>query len=371
MKLADRRFQIDSSGIRKIFDLASKMKDPINLSIGLPDYDVPDTVKDSAIDAIRAGKNRYTLTGGTPQLREALREYYRQRNYNFDDVIVTGGTSGALLLAMLVLLNPGDEVLVPDPYFVMYKHLTKFVGAKPVFVDTYPDFKLTREKLEAACTPRTKLLIANTPANPTGVVMDEDECRMVAEFADEKGIALISDEIYEHFSFDGKFASPSRYAKEPITICGLSKNVAMTGWRLGWMSGPDEFIKAVSDVQQYTFVCANSIAQEAALTGLEYDMAEINSQYKNRRDRIYQGLLDAGYNVSKPGGAFYIFPEAPNGDGDQFVAEAIENNLLIVPGSVFSEKNTHFRISFAASMDKLEAGIEVLTRLAEKYGVKA
>ncbi len=365
MKLAARRDLIDSSGIRKVFDLAATLKDPINLSIGLPDFDMPDELKDTAVEAIRAGKNRYTLTGGIPPLRKRIARYYEERGVTVEDNMVASGTSGGLLLVFLALLDPGDEVLIPDPYFVMYKALVRFIGAKPVLVDTYPDFRITRERLEAATTERTRLLILNSPANPTGATYSEEECRAAAEFAESRGIAVMSDEIYEEYVYDGEYVRPSAHLKEPIVVSGFSKSVAMTGWRIGWVAGPGDLIRAITDVQQYSFVCAPSVAQETALRAFDIDMGPTRDQFRARRDLIADGLLDAGYNVVRPGGAFYIFPEAPGGDGEAFVRKAIENNLLVVPGNVFSERNTHFRISFAASEEKLRAGLEVLRRLRE------
>jgi aspartate aminotransferase/aminotransferase len=367
MKLAQRRYAIDASGIRKVFDLAAKLKDPINLSIGLPDYDVPEVIKERGLEALRAGKNRYTQTAGNPALRDAVRLFYADRHVPAEDVLIASGTSGALFLTMLALLDPGDEVLIPDPYFVMYRALVRFVGATPVLVDTYPDFRLTREALERATTPRTKLLILNSPSNPTGVVMTEAECRMVAEFAESRGIEVLSDEIYEAFSYDGEFIPPSRYFKAPIVISGLSKSVAMTGWRLGWLAGPSDLIKAASDIQQYTFVCAPSVAQEMALDALKFDMRPIRDDYARRRDLIYNGLRDHGFTVSKPNGAFYIFPEAPGGDGEKFVLAGIEQSLLTVPGNVFSARNTNFRISFATTETNLRRGLDVLGRLAGQF----
>ena len=366
MKLANRRFSIDSSGIRKVFDLGAQLKNPINLSIGQPDFDVPGAIKDAAISAIQEGKNRYTLTAGIPPLRKKVKQYYEQRGIGIEETMVASGTSGGLILLLLALTDPGDEVLVPDPYFVMYKHLTNLVGSKPVFVDTYPDFRLTRERLEAAVTPKTRLLILNTPANPTGVVYTEEECRMAAEFAEEHDLWVISDEIYEPYVYDDEFVSPAKFMKKPIVVSGLSKSTAMTGWRLGWVGAPGDVIQGISEMQQYTFVCAPSMAQEAALVGMEYDTEDIRRQYRERRDVIYRGLVDAGFRVEKPGGAFYIFPEAPNGDGDAFCEQAIKNNVLVVPGSVFSEQKQNFRISFAARKETLEAGIEVLGGLAKE-----
>jgi len=362
VKFAQRRQLIDSSGIRKVFDLAAKLKNPCNLSIGMPDFDVPDPVKEAAIAAIRAGKNRYTQSAGVPALRERVRERYRLRGITVHDSIITSGTSGGLFLAFLALLDPGDELMFTDPYFVMYRGLSRFIGAVPKLIDTYPDFRLRREALEAAWSPRCKLLIINSPNNPTGIVYSRAELEMVARFAEEKDLVVISDEIYEDFAFDGPFESLAALTdpERTLIMSGLSKNVAMTGWRLGWTTGPKDMIKAMEDIQQYSFVCAPSFAQEAAPAGLDYDMTDIRADFRARRDRIHDGLVARGFEVNKPGGAFYIFPKAPDGDSDGFVRRAIENELLVIPGSVFSERHTHFRISFAASTEQLDRGLDIL-----------
>ncbi len=360
-RLAQRTRLIDSSGIRKVFSLGAKMQDPINLSIGLPDFDVLEPVKEAAIAAIRAGRNRYTLTSGTPALRDKLAARYGGR---VEDVIVTAGVSGGILLAFLTLLDEGDEILIPDPYFVMYKHLANYIRAVPVFVDTYPDFHLRREALEKKITPRTRAIIVNSPNNPTGVVYSRDEMKMVAEIAAKHQLVVISDEIYEAFVYDGKPACMLDYCPAALILSGLSKSSAMTGWRLGWCAGPGDVIAAMEQIQQYSFVCAPSFAQEAAMVALDIDIAEQRADYRKRRDLIYQGLA-RHYCVQKPGGAFYIFPQAPDGDGDRLVARAIENKLLIVPGSVFSERKTHFRISFAATFETIQRGLDVLARLVD------
>lgn len=371
MRLAQRRHSIDSSGIRKIFDLAAKLDNPCNLSIGLPDYDVPEVVKEAAIEAIRGGKNRYTLTAGVPALREKIKARYAERGHPVEDAIVVSGTSGGLFLCFMALLDPGDELMFADPYFVMYKHLCRFIGAVPAFVDTYPDFRLRREALDRAWSPRCKAIVVNSPSNPAGIVYTRQELKMVAQFAEEKNLIVITDEIYEDFVYDGPFESPASYTdpERTIIISGLSKNVAMTGWRLGWVGGPKVLVQALSDIQQYSFVCAPSPAQAAAFAGMDYDMAGNRKTFGMRRDAIYKGLHDLGYEVSRPGGAFYIFPKAPNGDGDAFVQKAIENKLLIVPGSVFSERRSHFRISFAADIKMIERGIGILADLRNAVGV--
>lgn len=367
MKLSHRRTLINASGIRKVFDLAAQLKDPCNLSIGLPDYDVPDVVKESAIAAIRAGRNRYTQTGGIPKLRERVKELYAKRGLPAEDVMIASGTSGGLFLTFLSVLDPGDEIMFADPYFVMYEHLSRYIGAVPRHIDTYPDFRLRREALEAAWSPRCKMIVVNSPNNPTGVVYTTEELKMVGEFAAQKGLVVLSDEIYEDFVYDDAFESPAKYTDPAMTIIisGLSKNVAMTGWRVGWVAGPKHLIQALSDIQQYSFVCAPAPAQEAAFAGLEFDMTENRSLFRERRDLIAGGLANLGYEVSRPGGAFYIFPKAPIADGEEFVKLAIRNNLLVVPGNVFSDRNTHFRISFAASTEQLKRGLGILESLRQ------
>src|SRR3954447_25329767 len=210
--LAERTKAFDSSGIRKVFDLAAKMKDPINFSIGQPDFDVPDPIKDACIDAIRAGKNAYTVTQGLPALREKLQaKIDRQFGHSDRKVLVTLGTSGALSLVMWSLVNPGDEVLMFDPYFVMYPALTKLVGGVPVIIDTYPDFRIDLNKVAAAITPKTKLILLNSPANPTGVVANESEIRGVAKLAAERNVILVSGEIYSTFSFNQPLVTPAAF----------------------------------------------------------------------------------------------------------------------------------------------------------------
>src|SRR3954452_25128768 len=200
--LASRALGVDSSGIRKVFDLAAKMKDPINLSIGLPDFDVPEPAKLAAIDAIQSGQNRYTQTQGIAPLRERLRdELSKEMARDVGDVLITSGVSGGLFLAILATIDPGDEAVFLDPYFVMYKHLLTMAGGKPVIVDSYPDFRFHAERVERAITPKTKLLILNSPSNPTGVVMTLEEVRSAVELARKHDLLILSDEIYEPFLY--------------------------------------------------------------------------------------------------------------------------------------------------------------------------
>ena len=364
-KIADRMKQMDASGIRKVFDLAAKMTDPINLSIGQPNFDVPDGVKDAAIDAIRAGKNKYTQTQGTAELRALLARSCREE-FGWDDdrlYLVTSGVSGALMLTMQTLVDPGDEVVFTDPYFVMYSHLVDLAGGVPVLVDTYPDFRPDPQRIADAITDRTRLLIVNSPANPTGAVYSEAELRQIAEIAAERDLLVISDEIYNLFCYDEPFVSMAGLYENTLLMRGFSKSYAMTGWRMGWCTGPRAIIEKMTMLQQYSFVCAPSMAQAAAVVALDTDMSAEVAAYKRKRDMVHAALGES-FGLVKPGGAFYAFVPAPGGDATAFVTEAIENNVLIIPGNVFSMKNTHFRISYATTDEKLLQGLDILKSLA-------
>lgn len=363
--IADRTRAFDSSGIRKVFDLAAKMKDPINLSIGQPDFDVPEEIKIAAIDAIRGGKNAYSLTQGMPVLRDKLQaQLDAQWKHPDRKVFVASGSSGGLVLAMMSLVNPGDEVIMFDPYFVMYPSLTKLVGGVPVVIDTYPDFRIDVDKVAAAITPRTKLILLNSPANPTGIVAQKSEVKALAELAAKKNIALISDELYRLFCYDAPLVSPAEFSPDTIVIDGFSKSHAMTGWRVGIVHGPAAVIDTMVKLQQYTFVCSPQPMQWAASVAMDYNMSSYVDSYRAKRDRFIAGISDL-YEVAQPGGAFYAFPKAPKGTGSEFVTKAIENNLLIIPGNIFSGRDTHFRVSYAASERTIDRGIEVLRKLAK------
>ncbi len=365
--IADRTRCFDSSGIRKVFDLAARLSEPVNLSIGQPDFDVPEGARQAAIEAIQSGKNGYALTQGTPALLDKLQAKI-DREYGHADrqAFVTCGTSGGLMLAMLCLVNPGDEVIVFDPCFVMYDALAGVCGAKVVPIDTYPDFRIPLDRVAAAITPRTKAIVFNSPTNPTGAVARREEVRALAELAAERNVVLISDEIYREFCYDEPFVSPAGFNAQTLVVDGFSKTYGMPGWRLGFAHGPSAIIREMIKLQQYSFVCAPHPFQLAGAAAMDVDMSEQIAGYRRKRDMIADGLKDC-YDLVRPRGAFYAFPKAPWGTGTEFCTEAIQKHkLLIIPGNVFSKRDTHFRISYAAPDAVLQRGVEVLRKMARR-----
>jgi len=386
--VTDRLRAIDASGIRRVFDLAASLENPVNLSIGQPDFDVPEPIKRAAHEAIDQGHNRYTPTQGIRPLREKLgAKLAREFPGTLGDasgtalsdetgLLVTSGVSGGLMLALLTCVGPGDEVLMPDPYFVMYKHLVTLAGATPVFVDTYPDFQLTARRVEAKLSERSRLLLFNSPSNPTGAVASRDTCRALVELAESRGLLLVSDEIYDAFCYDAVDAgttgearcpSPAAYSANLLLLRGFSKTCAMTGWRLGYAAGPKPIVDQMTKLQQYSFVCAPSMTQAGGVAALEVDVSAHVRHYKQKRDRVVEALSPY-FELREPGGAFYAFPQVPEAldmTGQQFVERAIEQGLLIIPGGVFSERDTHFRLSYACDDATLDRGLAMLVELAE------
>ncbi|MEL7499867.1 MAG: aminotransferase class I/II-fold pyridoxal phosphate-dependent enzyme [Planctomycetota bacterium] len=369
--ISERTKRFDSSGIRRMFDLAADLKDPINLSIGQPDFDVPEPVKAELIDAVKSGKNGYAATQGMPVLREKLQaEVDTQFKHDDRDVFVCSGTSGGLFLSVLATVNPGDEVIYFDPFFVMYPAMIEMAGGKCVPISTYPDFKIDIERVEAAITDRTKMILLNSPSNPTGVCPSAEEIQAVAELAHRKGICLVSDEIYSKFVYDEPHVSAATYNPDTIVIDGFSKSYAMTGLRVGYVHAPSSLVETMLKVQQYTFVCSPQPAQWAAAVAMDTDISSYVDIYRGKRDRMLEGLKNH-YEIVKPGGAFYVFPKLPWGTGDEFIEAAIDNNLMVIPGNIFSGQDSHFRISYAADDAVLDRGIEVLCRIAESKGQPA
>ncbi len=371
--ITDRLRAMDASGIRKVFDLAVKIENPINLSIGQTDFDVPEPIKQAAIEAIRGGLNKYTVTQGMAEMVEAVRSRFeaahrRQGRWEDYGTLITSGVSGGLVLSILTCVGPGDEVLVPDPYFVMYKHLVTMAGGKCVYVDTYPDFQMTAERVEPFISERTKLLVLSSPSNPTGVVTPAETMRQLAALCEKHNAMMVSDEIYDRFTYggDGGAApSPAAFSDHVMILRGFSKTYGMTGWRLGYAMGPRAIIEQMTKLQQYTFVCAPSMVQKAAAAAaMDLDISDYVHAYRLKRDMVVE-KLSGHFELTPPGGAFYAFPKAPDGmTGTQFVEKAIARDVLIIPGSVFSERDTHFRLSYACADDTLAKGLDILADLA-------
>jgi aspartate/methionine/tyrosine aminotransferase len=365
MILSKRINKINESGIRRIFELAVKNKgEYINLSIGQPHFKVPDKLKSAAKTAIENDINSYTPTLGYPAFIDNIKnKLIKENNINAQDgeIIVTSGVSGAIFLLLSSIIDPGDEVIITDPYFVMYKEILTFLDAKIIYLDTYPTFHIDQEMLHKSISHRTKAMILNSPNNPTGAVYDEIEIRSVANIAREKNILIISDEIYEKFDYDKKFFSIGSIYDNTVTLNGFSKSHALTGWRVGYAHAPKEIISAMNKLQQYTFVCAPSFAQASLASEEDFETVGEIVKYKAKRDFVYSEL-EGKFELTAPQGAFYAFIRIPDGKND-FVEELIRNKVLVVPGGSFSRRNDYFRISFSVDNDILHKGIEIIKRL--------
>ena len=371
---------MDASGIRRAFELGARLENPINLSIGQPHYPVPELMKEAAVAAIREDRNGYSLSGGVDELNAMIRTHlHRDLGWDPTDpetgVMVTGGTSGALLLSAMALLDEGDEAIIPDPWFVIYPQLGPLTGGRMVGCDTYPDFRMTAERIEPLITDRTKFVLLNSPGNPTGVVMDDDEVEAVARLCRERGVQLVSDEIYDEFVFpgaaraDGTCPSPGRFDHGTLLIRGFGKTYGCTGWRLGYAAGPNWLIDQMRKLQQFTFVCAPTPLQHGVVPAFEHDNSEQIAGYTRRRDRVVEAL-SPHTRVNTPGGAFYAFFEVPPAlgiDGATFVERAVERRVLLVAGGVFSSRDTHVRLSFAVEEAILEQGLSAIVDLLQGH----
>ncbi|MCC6661758.1 MAG: aminotransferase class I/II-fold pyridoxal phosphate-dependent enzyme [Phycisphaerales bacterium] len=379
--LTDRARAINGSGIRAVFARRASMRDPIDLSIGQPNFPVPAAIKRAAIDAIEHDRNGYSVTDGVPELRARITPWLRA-DVGWDvagplGMLVNNGTSAAIALAFLALVGPGDEAIIPDPYFVMYPHMATVCGGRAVACDTYPDFRLTAERVEPLITPRTKLILLNSPSNPGGVVANERECRDLLDLCRRRNLVLLSDEIYDLFTYpesrtarraDGSDCCPSP-ARMPgaeecvLLVRGFGKTYGVTGWRLGFCAGPRALIEQMTKLQQYLYVCAPTPLQLGAAAAFDVDVGPQVREYQRLRDRVVAHLSEIT-EVTTPGGAFYAFPRVPSRLGitaTQLMERCAERELLIVPGKAFSSRDTHFRLSYATRPETLDRGLAVLT----------
>jgi len=354
-KFAHRIEDIDISGIRKAFETASG--DFFNLGLGEPDFDTPAHVKEAAIRALNAGFTSYTSNKGIEELRAAICDKFKRDNdfsVSPEEIIVTSGASEALHIALLAVVERGDEVLIPNPGFVSFAPLTKLAEAKPVGVPLSESegFTMPSEAVKEKITPKTKALIINSPANPTGAVESEENIKALVDIAHDHRITIISDEVYEHLIYDGlKHISPARFSDAGvITVNAVSKTYAMTGFRLGYLAAREEYVEQMLKIHQYIQACASSISQHAALaaiSGPQDGVAEMRSEFKKRRDFAVDALHDMKMTFNTPKGAFYIFPRV--GDEQEFVDTLKQRRVIVTPGSAFGTMGkNHVRISYAA-----------------------
>ena len=374
---------VSFSGIRKFFDLASTMKDVVSLGVGEPDFAAPDKVIEASIASLKRKETSYTSNWGILELREEIAKLFKNRyglSYNpEDEVMVTVGVSEAIGIVMTTFLNPGDEVLIPDPAYLAYPACVSLAHGKPVLVPTYGDneFKLTVEELEKKVTPKTKALLIGYPNNPTGTVMDRESLEQVATFAKKHDLIVIADEIYCDLTYDGShtcFASLPDMRERTIVMNGFSKSYAMTGMRIGYICAPKEALEEIYKVHQYEILCASTTSQYGALEALrsfDADVKAMFDEYKARREIIYQGLLDMGLPVFKPKGAFYIFPDISSTgmDDEEFCDRLLrEEKVGVVPGTCFGPQGkNHVRISYAASREQIREALKRMKRFVEKY----
>ncbi len=358
MKFSERVTGIEISGIRKIFEAAGP--DSINMGLGQPDFDTPQHIKDAAVKAIQEGKTGYTTNNGIPELRAAISKKFKNENgvkYHPDQVIVTAGASEALHIIMQALLNTGDRVLCQDPGFVSYASLAIIAGGKPVSVPLTRDLHIDVEKAKALMDG-AKIFVLNSPGNPTGAVESEESIRAIVEYAADKGVTVVSDEVYEHFIYGKKHYSAARFGENVITINATSKTYAMTGWRLGYLAASPEIIGQCLKVHQYCQACATSISQYAAVAAYEgnQDVVKVmHDEYEARRDLIWQGFADIGLSFPKPEGAFYVFvPMKP-----ALTEKIIANGVIAVPGSAFGVNAPEYtRFSYATSRQNITRALE-------------
>ncbi|MFC0559532.1 aminotransferase [Halalkalibacter alkalisediminis] len=381
-RLSERVQNIKPSGIRRFFDLASKMDNIISLGVGEPDFVTPWNVREASISSLERGFTAYTANAGLLELRKEITNYMSKRfsvDYNPEtEALVTVGASEAIDIGMRAILNEGDEVIIVEPSFVSYVPLVQMAGGVAVSIGTIKEdqFKVSADQIEAAITPKTKALMLCFPNNPTGATMNGKEMQEIADLAERYDLLVFSDEIYAELSYDEdhvSFASLPNMKERTILISGFSKSFAMTGWRLGFVLAPPDLLAAMLKLHQYSLMCAPSMAQYGALEALKSGMDDIErmkQSYKQRRNYIVKSFGEIGLPCHTPGGAFYAFPsiEKTGLTSEEFAERLLlEERVAVVPGHVFGEGGEgHIRCSYATSMDNLEQSVERIGRFLKK-----
>jgi aminotransferase len=382
--VAKRVDAVPPSGIRRYFDIAATMHDVISLGIGEPDFVTPPGILDAGIESMRRGETHYTSNSGTVELREALAGYIeRLYGIQYDpehEILVTVGVSEALYLALTAILDPGDEVIVPEPCFVAYQPEVILAGGVAISVPTYAadNFQVTAATIEQAITPRTKALLIGYPNNPTGAVMSRENLLAIAQLATKNDLLVISDEIYDRLVYEvphTQFATLDGARERTVVLSGFSKSHAMTGWRLGYAAAPAPILAAMRKIHQYTIMSAPTTAQAAALEAIynaEPDVEAMRSEYDRRRKLIVSGFNELGLTCFEPRGAFYAFPNvSASGMDDHEFADALlqEEQVAVVPGSAFGASGKgHVRASYATAYEKIEDALERLRRFMQRHG---
>lgn len=380
--LSQTAIDVPFSGIRRFFDIAAKMTDVISLGVGEPDFATPWSIREAAIYSLEHGQTTYTSNYGLLELRKEIAKYLKIRNdVQYDpesEVLVTVGVSEGLDLAMRVLLNPGDEVLIPEPCYVSYRPCVSLAGGIPVGVETTSEnhFAVTVEQLKAAYTERTKAILLGYPSNPTGGILNREQVIDIVNFALERGLYIISDEIYDRLTYDGIHACVSSVpGARDITILlnGFSKAYAMTGWRIAYACAPENILRLMMKLHSYTMLCAPITGQIAAIEALKHGepaVLDMVAHYRQRRRLIVDGLNKLGLDCHLPKGAFYAFPSIKStGLGSEEFAERLlmEEQVAVVPGTAFGASGDgHIRCSYATSIEKLETALTRMQRFIEK-----
>ena len=364
---------IKPSGIRKFFDIVSEMKDAISLGVGEPDFDTPWHIRDEGIYSLEKGRTFYTSNAGLMELKEEISNYLDRRchvHYNpKNEIIVTVGGSEGIDIAMRAMLDPGDEVLIPQPSYVSYEPCCLLAGGKPVIIELKAEneFRLTKEELLDAITDKTKLLVLPFPNNPTGAIMEKEDLEAIAEVIIEKDIFVLSDEIYSELSYKGDHVSITTIPgmrERTILINGFSKAYAMTGWRLGYACGPKEIIEQMVKIHQFAIMCAPTTSQYAAVEAMrngDEDVAKMREAYNQRRRFLMHAFKEMGLECFEPYGAFYVFPciKEFGMTSEEFATRFLEEEkVAVVPGTAFGDCGEGFlRISYAYSLENLKVAL--------------
>lgn len=379
--LSDKAVQIQPSGIRKFFDIVSEMKDAISLGVGEPDFDTPWRIREEGIYALEKGKTFYTSNAGLKELREEICVYLKRKynlDYRMNQILVTVGGSEAIDLALRAMINPGEEVIIPQPSYVSYLPCAVLADAKPVIVNLKAEneFKLTAQELRDAITDKTKILILPFPNNPTGAIMNREELKAIAEVIIEKDIFVISDEIYSELTYGGKHVSIAELpgmAERTIVINGFSKAFAMTGWRLGYAAGPEMIMEQMVKIHQFAIMCAPTNSQFAAVEALrscDEEVEKMVEAYNQRRRFLLNAFREMGLDCFEPFGAFYVFPsiEKFGMTSDEFATRLLnEEKVAVVPGTAFGDCGEgYLRISYAYSIENLKVALGRLSNFVKR-----